>query len=180
LQAQKTLYHVVFKVNGVVISEAYYELGQTIVYPENPESIQRGDYLDVFVGWSLQNTIAAGEETELCFEAVYNSTFQGEDPYASRHNNNKLFNVVLPIVGAVAVLFIAWRVFVRIRKKKLLKASNMSVESDEKLKQTQEATQADFAEENTSDNENTSENEALVESESVPTVSDNSTDQNQV
>ncbi len=121
LQTQKTLYHVTFVVNGTVVSETYYELGQAIVYPPNPESIQRGDYLDVFVGWSLQNTIAAGEEKELCFEASFNSTFQGADPYASGHNNNKLFEIVLPIFGAVLLLSVAVFVFLRMRRRKKLR-----------------------------------------------------------
>lgn len=139
LQTQKTLYHVTFVVNGVVISEAYYELGQSIVYPQEPESIPRGDYLDVFVGWSRQNTIAAGDETELCFEATFNSTFQGDNPYASGHNNNKLFEVVLPIFGAVAGILIAVLVFLRVRKKKKLQ-SNEVEESD--VPAMQDASQA--------------------------------------
>lgn len=176
LQTQKTLYHVTFVVNGAVVSEAYYELGQSIVYPPNPESIKRGDYLDVFVGWSLQNTIAAGDEKELRFEASFNSTFQGEDPYASGHNNNKLVEIVLPVFGAVLLLSVGVLTFLRIRKKKKLRAA---VADDAEMSPTQESSQALPEEHTTEETEREEDVAPSTESASAADAHDSAFDENE-
>ncbi len=103
----KTVYHVTFVVDGVVIAEADYFKGDKIEFPSDPEKASDELYDYIFRGWSSDMTLATGEDHNPVFEALFIQSDRNEvDPSVSTENNDRLLTVVLPIVAAVLVVCI--------------------------------------------------------------------------
>ncbi len=69
------IYHVSFVVDGKVIQENTYRLGEEIIVPpENPTKEADESFSYTFAAWSRDVGIAYGDERTLVFEAVFTST----------------------------------------------------------------------------------------------------------
>ncbi len=117
LEVERIVYRVTFLVGGEVWHSAEYFAGDEIVLPETPPKRIEGDYAYTFIGWGDVPAIAMGEEENLVFEAAFSQSTIVDD-YATGNNNNILFDIVLPIAGAVLVLLIIFLILRRIVRKK--------------------------------------------------------------
>ncbi len=117
LEAERIVYRVTFLVNGEVWNYAEYFAGDEIVLPEDPPKRVEGEYTYTFTGWGNVPAIVTGDDEELVFEASFAQS-QIIDDYDTGHNNDIVFTVILPIVGAVTVLLIAFLIVRRIIRKK--------------------------------------------------------------
>ena len=117
LEVELIVYRVTFLVNGEVWHQAEYFAGDEIVLPENPPKRTEGDYTYTFTGWGDVPAIVMGEDEELVFEASFSQALIIDD-YDTGHNNDVVFTIILPIVGAVLVLVIAFLIANRIVRKK--------------------------------------------------------------
>ena len=112
-------------VNGEVVAEKDYFLGDTIQLPADPTMASDEEYQYTFVGWTPSPTVAAGEDRNPVYEAVFSkSPVSGEDPFDAGVNNNGLFTKTIPIACACLVVLVGVIVFLRVRarKKKKLRA----------------------------------------------------------
>ena len=117
LEVERIVYRVTFLVGGEVWDYAEYFAGDEIVLPENPPKRTEGEFTYTFTGWGNVPVLATGAEEDLVFEAAFAQS-QIIDDYDTGHNNDVVFTIVLPIVGGVLVLFIAFLVVRRIIRKK--------------------------------------------------------------
>lgn len=117
LEVERIVYRVTFLVNGEVWHSAEYFAGDELILPEEPPKRIEGEYAYTFIGWGNVPAIVMGEEEELVFEASFAESKIVND-YDTGNNNNVLVTVVLPIVGAVVVLLIAFLILWRIVRKK--------------------------------------------------------------
>lgn len=117
LQVEPIVYRVTFMFNGAVWSYAEYGVGEKIVLPDVPTKEAEEGYAYTFVGWGNVPASAMGEQEELVFEAEF-SKVQIVSDYDTGHNNNVLVTIVLPCVGAVVVLVIAFFILRRVVRKK--------------------------------------------------------------
>lgn len=110
-------YTVVFMANGVEVSRATYRYGDVVAEPDmtNYLIITEGEVSYTFAGWDTAITSVKGDAV---YTAQYTEENVGENPYQSPYNSDKLFTIVLPIVGAVLTLGLAAFLFYYIRKKK--------------------------------------------------------------
>ena len=113
LEVAQIRYHVSFIVEGEILHQAEYLLGEEIFIPADPTLPAKDGYSFIFTGWGDVPAIANGEERELVFHASFVRAEQNVD-YSTGHNNNMLIEVYLPIAAAVLLLLIAglitWRV----------------------------------------------------------------------
>lgn len=117
LTVGQIVYHVSFTVNGTVISEADYFLGDTIRLPADPSIPTDDQYQYTFVGWTPSPTVAAGEERNPVYEAVFSKApVSGEDPFNAGANNNGLFTKTIPIAASCVVLLVGVILLIRFRK----------------------------------------------------------------
>ncbi len=118
LEVVRTVYHVTFVADGVVISEKDYFLGDRIEVPADPvkPSDDRYDYM--FAGWSADATLAMGDELSPMYEAIFiaNERFE-KDPSLSTENTNRFMTVYLPIIGGV-LLIVGLVTFLLVRARK--------------------------------------------------------------
>ena len=117
LQVEPIVYRVTFMFGGEVWSYAEYKIGDKIVLPEAPTKEAEEGYVYTFVGWGDVPASAMGDQEDLVFEAEF-SKVQIVGDYDTGHNNNVLVTIVLPCVGAVAVLVIAFFILRRVVRKK--------------------------------------------------------------
>lgn len=117
LEVERIVYRVTFMVDGEVWHSAEYFAGDEIVLPEAPPKRIEGEHAYTFIGWGNVPAIATGEEEELVFEASFTQSTIVDD-YDTGNNNDVVFTIVLPIVGAVLVLLIAFLILRRIVRKK--------------------------------------------------------------
>lgn len=117
LEVERIVYRVTFMVNGEVWHSAEYFAGDEIILPEEPPKRIEGEYAYTFIGWGNVPAIARGEDEDLVFEASFNQS-KIVDDYDTGNNNDVLFSIVLPIVGVVLVLLIAFLILWRIVRKK--------------------------------------------------------------
>lgn len=117
LEVERIVYRVTFLVDGEVWHYAEYFAGDEIVLPENPPKRTEGDYTYTFTGWGDVPAIVMGEDEELVFEASFSQAMIIDD-YDTGHNNDVVFTIILPIVGAVLVLVIAFLIVNRVVRKK--------------------------------------------------------------
>ena len=117
LQVEKIVYRVTFMVDGQVWNTAEYYMGDAIVLPEDPTKQAEDGYAYAFGGWGEVPALATGENEELVFEASFDKVQLISD-YETGHNNNVLFNVVLPCVGAAVALLVAFLILNRVVRKK--------------------------------------------------------------
>ncbi len=105
LTVTRIVYHVSFVVDGTVIFEKEYFLGEQIELPQAPTKASDGAYDYTFGGWSREVTVAYGSERTMVIEAIFIATeIPVKDPYKSLHNNNLFLTVILPcFLGLVAV-----------------------------------------------------------------------------
>ena len=124
LTVSQIVYHVSFVVDGVVILEKDYLLGEQIVAPADPTKASDGVFDYTFGGWSKSVTVAYGADRNPIFEAVFVATeIPKVDPYKSLHNNNLFLTVILPIfLSVVAAGVIALIVLKTLKKRKLRRA----------------------------------------------------------
>ncbi|MBQ7336565.1 MAG: hypothetical protein IJW92_08860 [Clostridia bacterium] len=118
------VYRVTFMVGGEVWSYAEYALGDAIVLPQDPEKEAEEGYVYTFAGWGTVPAIASGVERDLVYEAVFVKSSSNVN-YDTGHNNNLLFDLILPCVIAVFVLLIVgvvalivWRRYRRRNKRR--------------------------------------------------------------
>jgi hypothetical protein len=136
LTVTRIVYRVNFVVDGVVISEREYFLGEQIQIPAPPQKASDGTYDYTFGGWSRDVTVAYGDERTMVIEASFIATeIPAKDPYKSLHNNNLFLTVILPIVAATVVLTVGGLVFFKQRKKRkavaiLREPLGMEIETD--------------------------------------------------
>ena len=117
LEVERIVYRVTFLVNGEVWSYAEYFAGDEIVLPDDPPKRTEGDYTYTFTGWGNVPVIVTGDEENLVFEASFAQS-QIIDDYDTGHNNDVVVTVILPIVGGVLVLLVAFLITRRIIRKK--------------------------------------------------------------
>ncbi len=120
LEVVQTVYHVTFVVDGVVISEADYFLGEDVQVPANPvkPSDERYDYM--FAGWSREPMLVAmGDDLSPIYEATFIvNEIPEKDPSLSGKNTNRFLTIYLPIIGgAVVIGAVATILILRWRKK---------------------------------------------------------------
>ncbi|MBE6601773.1 MAG: hypothetical protein E7637_04630 [Ruminococcaceae bacterium] len=124
LQISRIVYTVVFRVDGQVISQSTYGLGEKIVLPATPTKPSDGQYDYTFKSWTPDPLTAIGEVRELYFDAIFEAfPVTHGNPYHSGRNNNFMLTVILPILAAVLVVGITAFVVRRKRKKKKANAS---------------------------------------------------------
>ena len=117
LEVERIVYRVTFMVDGKLWHYAEYFAGDEILLPEDPPKKLEGEYAYTFIGWGDVPAIVMGEDEDLVFEASFAKSTIVDD-YDTGNNNNVLFTVVLPIVGAVLVLLIAFLILWRVVRKK--------------------------------------------------------------
>ena len=117
LEVERIVYRVTFMVNGEVWDYAEYFAGDEIRLPEEPPKRVEGDITYTFTGWGNVPVIVTGDDEDLVFEAAFAQS-QIIDDYDTGHNNDVVFTIVLPIVGGVLVLVIAFLIVNRIIRKK--------------------------------------------------------------
>ena len=117
LKVEPITYRVIFMVDGEVWSSAEYQVDDKIVLPDAPAKEADGGYVYTFLGWGEVPTFVGGVEEELVFEAEFTKA-QIVSDYETGNNNNVLFGIVLPCIGVVAVLLIAFLILNRIVRKK--------------------------------------------------------------
>lgn len=104
LSVEKIRYRVVFRCEGVVLSDTEYAYGDEIVLPPTPQKPDEGDTVYTFVSWGSEvPTHATGEVREMIFDAVFSAQVKDID-YDTGHNNNLLAEVILPVIGAVLLV----------------------------------------------------------------------------
>ena len=116
----KILYHVQFFVDGVLVAERDYGLGEEIVPPEletTPVKESDGEYNYTFIGWETVQKTAVGDERELKAEARFAKTaiHNGEEFYDLRW---AFLKPILLVGGAFAALALALFFLIRHRGKK--------------------------------------------------------------
>lgn len=132
LTISRIVYHVTFVVDGVVVSEKDYYLGDEIEKPTVPTKASDEKFHYTFIGWSQNVTVAMGDDRTPTYEAVFSTTpITVGDPYASGHNNNVFLTVVLPIAGGVFVIGVAGVILLLRRRKKKKAASEDTAEVTE-------------------------------------------------
>ena len=103
LTVEQIVYHVSFVVNGTVILEGDYLLGEQIVIPADP-TLDLGDGLVyTFTGWSPAVTLAGGEERNI----VYTAQFMSSAPITEEEQLAMESNDILVRIIVVALVFVA-------------------------------------------------------------------------
>lgn len=131
LTVSKIIYHVIFKVDGTVISSAQYGSGEKIQTPEKPTKASDELYSYTFAGWTPKvPAIAYGDERELVFEATFSKRLLSPN---EQKGDRSIFYRFLGICIGVAVLLIAATVTTVLllrRRKKLRSAAADAVIAD--------------------------------------------------
>ena len=123
LEVTRIVYRVSFVVDGTIVSECEYFLGDRIEVPLPPQKPSDGIYDYTFAGWSKDLTVAHGDERTIVVEARFISTeIPKKDPYQSLHNNNLLLTVILPAFGGVVLLTVGLVVLLKQLKKRKINA----------------------------------------------------------
>ena len=117
LKVEKIVYRVTFMVDGMAWRIDEYSAGDEIVLPPNPTKAAEEGYVYTFIGWGNVPALAMGENEDLVFEASF-SKAQVLSDYNTGNNNNVVFGIVLPCVGAVVVLLIVFLILNRIVRKR--------------------------------------------------------------
>jgi hypothetical protein len=120
LTVEKIRYRVIFRANGIVISDLEYGYGDAILIPDAPTKDAEGNTVYSFASWSSEvPTHATGEAREMIFDAIFTAQEKDID-YDTGHNNNLLAEVILPVVGGCLLLVggaIALTVILRKRRR---------------------------------------------------------------
>ena len=104
LTVVKTVYRVTFTVDGVVIAQGEYALGEDIEFPETPQKESDDLYDYTFAGWSNELTVAMGDDHAPVFEAIFTATERNiADPFLSDGGSEWLL-VTLLVVGIVLLV----------------------------------------------------------------------------
>ena len=114
----KILYHVQFFVDGVLVAERDYGLGEEIVPPEIETILTKeadDEYQYTFLGWSLEQKTAVGDERELRAEARFAKTRERRQLHNILLKSILLFGFLLLAI-ATGIFLLIW--FLRKRKKK--------------------------------------------------------------
>ena len=117
LEVKQIVYTVTFLVDGQVWDSAQYYSGEEIVLPQDPTKAEANGFVYTFIGWGNVPPLATGEEENLVFEAVFTQS-QTVNDYETGNDNNTLVTVILPCVGAVVVLVVAFLIVNRIVRKR--------------------------------------------------------------
>ena len=117
LEVKQIVYTVTFLVDGQVWDSKQYYSGEEIVLPQDPTKAEANGFVYTFIGWGNVPPLATGEEENLVFEAVFTQS-QTVNDYETGNDNNTLVTVILPCVGAVVVLVVAFLIVNRIVRKK--------------------------------------------------------------
>lgn len=94
-------YTVKFVVDGVVISEAKYKKGDTVVLPEEPTKENDGKKVYTFIGWSPAVTIVTEDAT---YTAEFSEADLGTDRPDVNTDKTRLYTIIA--LGVVAVLVV--------------------------------------------------------------------------
>jgi len=126
LTVSEVIYTVIFRNEGQEISKNTYHLGDEIILPETPTKASDDQFDYTFEKWSQDVTIAMGDERTVIVDAVFTAAPKTVgNPYDSGNNNNVMLTVIAPIVGgSLLVVIVGIVVFVKIRKKRKLRAQN--------------------------------------------------------
>lgn len=104
LRVEKMVYRVVFRVDGVVLTDTEYAFGDEIAVPDAPQKPADDNTVYTFVSWGAEvPTHATGDARELIFDAVFSAQIKNID-YDTGHNNNLLAQVILPVILGAMLL----------------------------------------------------------------------------
>jgi hypothetical protein len=127
LTLKKIVYHVVFRVDGVVIARAQYGSGEEIVLPADPTKANDELYTYTFTGWSPDvPAIAYGDTREMVFDATFSKLLTDPNSIAP---DRSIFYLFLGIASGALLLLIAGTVtlIVLLRRRKRAKHKKAAV-----------------------------------------------------
>lgn len=117
LKVEQIVYRITFMVDGVAWRVDEYHAGDEIVLPPTPTKAAEEGYIYTFIGWGNVPALAMGENEDLVFEASF-SKAQVLSDYDTGNNNNVVFGIILPCVGAAVALLIIFLILNRIVRKR--------------------------------------------------------------
>ncbi len=119
-ELKKKEFTIKFVVDGVVISEKIYQIGDKVVLPEEPQKEGEGDKVYSFAGWTPAITTVTEDAT---YTAVFKETVVGVDNFEGETGTFYL-RLNLLVVGFVVAVVSTIVIIVVVRKKKKAKKIN--------------------------------------------------------
>lgn len=122
LLVDRMVYHVSFVVDGKVIAEGDYFLGDEVEAPKNP-TLNKGDGLVyTFTGWSPRVALVGGDEREIVYTAQFMSgSMITDEQQKAMESNDVTKRIVLIVVIFVAVVAGIVVAIVFMKKRKMRK-----------------------------------------------------------